>query len=51
MGEGSMMGVGSSVIPCVKIGSWATIGAGAAVVRDIPDGVTAVGVPAKEISK
>ncbi len=49
VGEGSMVGVGSCAIPCVNIGSWCTIGAGAAVVKDIPDGVTAVGVPAQVI--
>ena len=47
--EGSMVGVGACVIPCKNIGSWCTIGAGAAVVKDIPDGATAVGVPAKVI--
>ena len=47
VGEGTIMGVGSCAIPCVNIGSWCTIGAGAAVVKDIADGVTAVGVPAK----
>ena len=47
--EGSMVGVGTCVIPCKNIGSWCTIGAGAAVVKDIPAGVTAVGVPAKVI--
>ena len=50
VGEGSMVGVGACVIPCKNIGSWCTIGAGAAVVKDIPDGVTAVGVPAKVIN-
>lgn len=49
VGEGSMVGVGACVIPCKNIGSWCTIGAGAAVVKDIPDGGTAVGVPAKVI--
>ena len=51
VGEGTIMGVGSCAIPCVNIGSWCTIGAGAAVVKDIPDGATAVGVPAKTISR
>lgn len=51
VGEGSMVGVGACVIPCKNIGSWCTIGAGAAVVKDIPDGVTAVGVPAKVINQ
>jgi sugar O-acyltransferase (sialic acid O-acetyltransferase NeuD family) len=49
VGEGSMVGVGACVIPCKNIGSWCTIGAGAAVVKDIPDGATAVGVPAQVI--
>lgn len=51
VGEGSMVGVGACVIPCKNIGSWCTIGAGAAVVKDIPDGVTAVGAPAKAIGR
>mgnify|MGYP003515698800 CR=1 FL=1 len=33
----------------VRVGAWATIGAGAAVVHDIPDGVLAVGVPARSV--
>lgn len=49
VGEGSLMGVGSCAIPCVNIGSWCTVGAGAAVVKDIPDGITVVGIPAKLI--
>lgn len=51
LGDGVMMGVGSCAIPCVNIGDWAIIGAGATVVNDINAGVTAVGVPAKEICK
>ncbi len=52
VGEGTLMGVGSCAIPCMKIGAWCNIGAGAAVVRDIPDEVNAVGVPANiEIKK
>ena len=47
IGEGTLVGVGVSVIPCQHIGQWSIIGAGAAVVSDIPDGVVAVGVPAK----
>lgn len=49
IGEGAFVGIGSSVIQCCKVGAWAVIGAGAAVVRDIPDGVTAVGVPARAL--
>ena len=47
LGEGTHIGVGASVIPGIKIGKWCTIGAGATVLNDIPDGSTAVGIPAK----
>jgi sugar O-acyltransferase (sialic acid O-acetyltransferase NeuD family) len=47
VGERSWIGIGAAVIQQVRIGADVTIGAGAAVVRDLPDGVTAVGVPAR----
>ena len=47
VGTRSWIGIGASVIQQVRIGADVTIGAGAAVVRDLPDGVTAVGVPAR----
>lgn len=49
VGEGTLMGVCSCAIPCMKIGSWCTVGAGAAVVRDVAEGVTVVGNPARII--
>ena len=51
VGARSWIGVGASVIQQVRIGSDVTVGAGAAVVRDLPDGVTAVGVPARVLPK
>ncbi len=47
--EGALLGVGSSVIPCRKVGRWATVGAGSVVVKDVPDEVTVVGVPARPV--
>lgn len=47
IGEGAFLGAGCAVIPGVRIGAWVTVGAGAAVVSDLPEGVKAVGVPAK----
>jgi sugar O-acyltransferase (sialic acid O-acetyltransferase NeuD family) len=47
VGERSWIGIGASVIQQIRIGVDVTVGAGAAVVRDLPDGVTAVGVPAR----
>lgn len=46
VGNRSWIGIGASVIQQICIGDDVTVGAGAAVVRDLPDGVTAVGVPA-----
>ncbi len=45
--EGAFLGVGTSVIPGKCVGAWTTVGAGAAVVTDIPGGVVAMGVPAR----
>lgn len=49
IGEGAELGAGGSAIPGVTIGAYTTIGACAAVIRDVPAHSTAVGVPAKVI--
>ncbi|RZK60928.1 MAG: acetyltransferase [Hymenobacter sp.] len=49
LGAGTYLGTNATVIHAVRVGAGATIGAGAVVVRDLPAGVTAVGVPAKEL--
>ena len=51
VGEGAFLGIGSCAIPGVKVGSWTTVGAGAAVVSDLPAGVVAVGVPARVLER
>jgi len=50
LGDGVMMGVGSSAIPGTNVGAWTTVGAGSCVIRDIPGHVVAVGVPAVPVS-
>ncbi len=50
VGDRTWIGIGASVIQQIFIGADVTVGAGAAVVRDLPDGVTAVGVPARVLS-
>ncbi len=47
VGEGSLLGINSTTTPGIRIGSWTTVGAGAAVVRDLPSNVVAKGVPAR----
>jgi sugar O-acyltransferase (sialic acid O-acetyltransferase NeuD family) len=49
LGEGVYVGTGAKFIQEVSVGDWSTIGAGAVVVKDIPERVVAVGVPAKPI--
>lgn len=49
VGHRSWIGIGASVIQQIRIGTDVTVGAGAAVVRDLPNGVTALGVPAKAL--
>jgi len=50
VGRHTWIGAGATVRPRVKIGRNTIIGAGAVVVNDIPEGVVAVGVPARPIS-
>lgn len=51
VGECTWIGIGSSVNQNLTIGVNVVIGAGAAVIADIPDEVTAVGVPARVVTK
>lgn len=47
LGEGVLVGAGAVLLPGIKVGAWATIGAGAVVTRDVPEGTTVVGNPAR----
>ena len=47
VGEGSLVGIAAVIRPGCSIGSWTVVGAGAVVVKDLPDRVVAVGVPAR----
>jgi len=49
VGEGCLFGVGAKVIPGRHIGDGATVGAGSVVIRNVPEGVTVFGNPAKRI--
>jgi serine O-acetyltransferase len=47
LGDNVFLGAGAKIIGGVRIGSNVKVGANAVVVSDLPDNVTAVGVPAK----
>jgi UDP-perosamine 4-acetyltransferase len=47
IGERAFLGVGARAIPGVRIGADTILGAGGVVVRDLPDAVVAIGVPAQ----
>ena len=49
LATGVYLGTNATVIHQVRVGAQTTVGAGAVVVRDLPAGCTAVGVPAKAI--
>jgi UDP-N-acetylbacillosamine N-acetyltransferase len=49
VGRAAWIGIGSVVSDRVRIGAGSIIGAGAVVVRDIPAGVVAYGVPARPV--
>ncbi len=51
VGDLSMLGLGAVVLPGVKVGRGCIVGANAVVNRDLPDGVTAAGVPARIIAR
>jgi len=51
VGEGCLIGSGATVLQGLSIGRGVTVGAGAVVTKDLPDGCTAVGVPARVIKE
>ncbi|MFA0477117.1 acetyltransferase [Vibrio breoganii] len=51
IGSQSWIGIGSAVKQLVCIGSNVTVGAGSTVIKDVSDGQTVIGCPAKSIIK
>ena len=45
------IGAGAKVLGAIRIGRNSRIGANAVVLQDVPDGATAVGIPARIIQK
>jgi bifunctional UDP-N-acetylglucosamine pyrophosphorylase/glucosamine-1-phosphate N-acetyltransferase len=51
IGDGAFVGVDTMLVAPVKIGKGARTGAGSVVTKDVPDGATAVGVPARVVRR
>lgn len=51
VGDGSFIGSSSVTVGQIVIGKWAVVGAGTVVIRNVGDGETVVGVPARVIKK
>jgi bifunctional UDP-N-acetylglucosamine pyrophosphorylase/glucosamine-1-phosphate N-acetyltransferase len=51
IGDGAFIGVDTMLRAPVKVGRRSRTGAGSVVTKDIPDGATAVGVPARVIRR
>ena len=49
LGRGASIGAGAVLLPGLRIGAHAMVGAGAVVTRDVPDGATVIGNPARVI--
>jgi serine O-acetyltransferase len=50
LGRGVVIGAGAKVLGPIEIGDGAKIGSNAVVVRDVPAGATAVGIPARMVT-
>ncbi|HOK56904.1 MAG TPA: serine O-acetyltransferase [bacterium] len=51
IGNNVVIGAGAILLGPIKVGDGAKIGAGSVVIKDIPEGTTAVGVPARIVEK
>lgn len=49
LGEGVTIGTAASTYPNIRIGSYATVGMNSAVIRNVKENSTVMGVPAKKI--
>jgi sugar O-acyltransferase (sialic acid O-acetyltransferase NeuD family) len=48
--SGTLLGTGAKVLQYLRIGDGATVGAGAVVTKDVEDGTTVIGVPARPLA-
>ncbi len=51
LGDDVFIGAGAKIVGAVRVGRGAKIGANAVVIDDVPEGATAVGVPARAVER
>ena len=51
IGDGCWLCARTTILPGVTVGNMTIVGAGAVVNKDLPDGITAVGIPATPLKK
>lgn len=51
LGRGVIISAGAKVLGPITVGDYAKVGSNAVVIRNVPEGVTAVGIPARIIDK
>lgn len=51
IGDGVQIGLATNIVPGCVVGRWSVVGGGSFVARDIPEGVFALGNPARPIRK
>ena len=49
IGEGTLVGAGATIIQGIKVGTNSIVAAGSVVINDVGDGVTVMGIPAREV--
>lgn len=51
LGSGVVVGAGAKILGAIRIGDGARVGANSVVVREVPDGRTAIGIPARLVGE
>lgn len=51
VGDSAFIGAGAVILPGKKVGAGAVVGAGSVVTKDVADGVTVAGNPARELER
>lgn len=51
LGDRVLVGIGATVMPRRRVGAWTVVGAGALVHTDLPESITAAGIPTRVLPR